>query len=162
MDLLWIRSLHILGAVVLLGTGLGTAFQLWSAGRSGSAPVVAEVAQAVVRADWIFTTPAILLQPITGLVLALGLGHPLDAPWILATAGLYGIAGLCWPPVVWLQIKTARLARRDAAAGQPLCAEARRLLRIWFWLGWPAFAAVLLILHLMVFRPESLGGGILT
>lgn len=153
MDLLWLRSLHILGAVVLLGLGLGSAFQLWSASRSGAAPVVAEVAGAVVRADWLFIAPAVVLQPVTGLALALGLGHPLDSDWLLAAALLYLLAGACWLPVVGLQIRIARLARQDAESGRPLRAEARRLLRIWFWLGWPAFGAMLAILHLMVFRP---------
>lgn len=155
MELLWLRSLHILGAVALLGVGLGSAFQLWSASRSAAAPVVAEVARAVVWADWIFIAPAVLLQPVTGLLLALELGHPLDSDWLIAAVGLYLVAGACWIPVVGLQMRIARLAKRDAALGQPLCSEARRLLRIWFWLGWPAFGAVLVILHLMVFRPDG-------
>ncbi|MFO1057803.1 MAG: DUF2269 family protein [Dongiaceae bacterium] len=29
-----------------------------------------------------------------------------------------------------------------------------RCMRAWFWLGWPAFAAVLAIYALMVARPE--------
>lgn len=154
MDLLWLRSLHILGAVVLLGTGLGTAFQLWSAGRGGSALVIAEVARATVRADWIFTAPAVALQPVTGLGLALGLGYPLDSAWILAAVALYLVAGVCWLPVVGLQMRIARLAQADAARGGAPGTETRRLLGIWFRLGWPAFLAVLVILHLMVFRPE--------
>lgn len=155
MELLWLRSLHILGAVALLGVGLGSAFQLWAASRNAAAPVVAEVARAVVWADWIFIAPAVLLQPVTGLLLARDLGHPLDSDWLVAAIGLYLLAGACWLPVVGLQIRIARLAKRDAALGQPLCAEARWLLRVWFWLGWPAFGAVLVILHLMVFRPEG-------
>ena len=155
MELLWLRSLHVLGAVALLGVGLGSAFHLWWASRNAAAPVVAEVARAVVWADWLFIAPAVLLQPLTGLFLALELGHPLDSDWLVAAIGLYLLAGACWLPVVGLQMRIARLAKRDAGLGQPLCAEVRRLLRIWFWLGWPAFGAVLVIVHLMIFRPDG-------
>jgi uncharacterized membrane protein len=153
MDILWLRFLHLLGAILLFGTGLGTAFQFWMAHRSGDARAIAVVARNSVLADWLFTTPAILLQPLTGAALAVMLGYALTSGWILATLLLYGLAGACWLPVVALQIRMARLARQAVAAGKPLPPEYHHAARLWFRLGWPAFAAVLLILHLMIWRP---------
>ncbi len=155
MDDLWLRSLHVLGAVVLLGLGLGSAFHFWFVSRSAGAPAIAEAARAVVWADWLFIAPAVVLQPLTGLALATELGHPLDSDWLLAAIALYLLAGACWLPVVGLQIRIARLAKADALAGRPLGPEAARLIKRWFWLGWPAFGAILVVLHLMVFRPEG-------
>ena len=61
------RWLHILSSTVLFGTGIGTAFQMVHAMADGRAQVVHSVARGVVRADWLFTTPAGVVQPLTGL-----------------------------------------------------------------------------------------------
>jgi uncharacterized membrane protein len=148
-----IKTVHVLGATLLFGTGLGTAFQMWMAHRGGDPVVVASVARATVLADWLFTLPAVVLQPVTGVLLALRIGFPLTSAWIVVSTGLYLIAGACWIPVVWLQIRMGKLAEaaaRDRVALPPLY---HRYARIWFVLGWPAFAAMLIILHLMVTKP---------
>jgi len=151
-----IKLIHILGATVLFGTGLGTAFQMWRANRTNISTTVADVAESVVLADWLFTAPAALLQPVTGFLLARSAGWTLEAGWLALAVGLYAVAGACWLPVVWLQIRMARLARDAADLGRPLPARYRRCARIWFWLGWPAFLALLLVFHLMIAKPEGL------
>lgn len=148
-----VKVLHILGATVLLGTGLGTAFQMSMAHRSGSPAVVARVARQTVIADWLFTTPAVILQPVTGLILATLTGVSLFEPWLSVSIGLYLFTGACWLPVVWIQDRMARLAAEAVRAGTPLPVRYYRLFRIWFILGWPAFLAVLGIVHLMVLKP---------
>ena len=153
MDPLAIKYLHVLGAIVIFGTGLGTAFHMWTAHRTGDARVVAAAGRSTVLADWIFTTPAVVLQPVTGVALAWLYGWPLTTGWLLVSVALYLLAGACWLPVVWLQLRMRNLARDAAATGAPLPAAYRRAARIWFWLGWPAFLAMFAILHLMIVRP---------
>ena len=148
-----VKTVHILSATVLFGTGLGTAWFLWRADRSGDAAGVAATARNVVLADWLFTTPAIVLQPVSGLCLILLGGYAPAERWLLWTYGLYLLAGVCWLPVVWLQIKMRDLAAAAAASGAPLPARYRRYARIWFGLGWPAFIAVIFITYLMVAKP---------
>lgn len=154
MDPLWFKLFHILGATVLFGTGLGTAFQMWRAHRSGDVTTIARTARSVVLADWIFTAPAVVAQPVTGLLLAHAVGYDLRAGWIMAATGLFVLAGVCWLPVVWLQYRMAAEAERAASGGQPLPPAYHRSARAWFWLGWPAFLSVLGIFYLMVFKPE--------
>ena len=151
------KELHVLGAMLLFGTGLGTAFHFWRAHRTGAPAVIAAAARSTVLADWLFTAPAVVLQPVTGLLLARAVGWPLDSFWILAALGLYGLAGACWMPVVVLQHRMASLAGAAAETRTLLPPEYHRAARLWFWLGWPAFAAVLGILHLMIAKP-LLGG----
>lgn len=148
------RWLHILSSTVLFGTGIGTAFQMVWAMRTGRVETVHSVASGVVMADWMFTTPAGVVQPLTGLWLIHLAGHPWNAPWLLAAYALYGLAFACWALVVHLQIRIRDLAGAALAAGQPLPAEAKRLYRIWFALGWPAFAALLAVFWLMVAKPD--------
>lgn len=150
---LTVKWLHILSSTVLFGTGAGTAFQMVWAMRRGDPAQVYGVASGVVVADWIFTTPAGILQPATGLWLVWQSGWSPTDPWLLLTYGLYSVAFLCWAPVVHLQIRIRDLARAAAAAGAPLPPAAHRAYRIWIALGWPAFAALTLVFWLMVAKP---------
>ena len=154
MDAYFILKLaHIVSATLLFGTGLGSAFFMWMAHRSGNVQAIAVTAGHVVLADWFFTTPAVIAQPVTGFLLQQRVGYPLDLPWLAGALVLYLLAGACWIPVVWIQIRVRDLARAAAASGAPLPPDYHVQMRRWFVLGWPAFAAVLGVFALMVFKP---------
>jgi uncharacterized membrane protein len=155
MDPLWVEYAHIMGAILIFGTGLGTAFHMWCAHLTGEPRVIAAVGRSTVWADWAFTTPAVILQPFTGLALAHAYGWPLTEPWLLAALGLYALAGACWLPVVWLQQRMRDMALAAANDGAALPERYRRYARLWFLLGLPAFTAMLVIVHLMVFKPTG-------
>ena len=154
--LLVLRWLHILGAAVLIGTGAGIAFFMLMAHRTGDARLIAHTASIVVVSDWLFTATAVVAQPITGVLLALGIGWDLSEGWIVASIMLYVLIGAFWLPVVWIQSRLAKLARGAADRDEALPDSYHRLFRIWLGCGIPAFAAILLLLWLMVARP-SLG-----
>jgi len=155
MEFLWLKWLHILSATVLFGTGLGTAYFKWATDRSGDVRAIAVVMQRVVWADWVFTTTTIVLQPVTGFWLAHLAGYPLTHGWVAWSLVLYALAGACWLPVVWLQLRMRDMAQQASAAGSDLPAEYHRDARRWFWLGIPAFGALILVYCLMVFRPAG-------
>ena len=150
---LLLKTLHILSSVVLVGTGFGTAYYLFFANRSGQVVAQAEVARLVVRADWWFTTPAIIVQPLTGLAMAHMAGWPLATPWIAWSLALYVLTGALWLPVVVLQVRMARMAAAAARSGEALPAAYWRCARWWEALGYPAFAAMLVVFWLMVSKP---------
>lgn len=144
---------HILSSTVLFGTGIGTAFQMWMAHRRGEPRAIAVVAGNVVLADWLFTLPAGIVQPVTGLAMVMLAGFdPLES-WLVAAYALYLLALGCWLPVVVLQIRARALATDAAARAVPLPAEYHRIMRRWFVLGWPAFIALVVIYWLMVTKP---------
>lgn len=148
-----LKWVHILSSVVLVGTGFGSAYYMFFANRSGSVAAQAVVARLVVRADWWFTTPTIVLQPATGLALAHLAGLPLSTPWLMLSLALFVVAGACWLPVVWLQLQLAAMAQAAARDGAPLPERFTRYARYWEWLGYPAFVAMLGIFYLMVAKP---------
>tara|TARA_R110000787_G_scaffold17941_4_gene55443 strand:+ start:68 stop:535 length:468 start_codon:yes stop_codon:yes gene_type:complete len=144
---------HVIGACVLLGTGAGIAFFMVVSQRSQNPDLIAHVAGIVVLADWVFTATAAIAQPITGYFLALAAGWPLTSGWVAGALGLYVVVGVFWLPVVWIQKQLCYLARDAAAQSTPLSPRYHHLYRIWFACGFPAFAAVLAILWLMISKP---------
>lgn len=146
-------TLHILGATVLFGTGMGIAFFMVMAQRGRDPAVIAHVAGTVVIADTIFTATASLIQPVTGYLLARMQGWPLTEGWVVWSLVLYVVVGAFWLPVVWIQIRLRDLARAAAANSTTLPPAYDRLYRIWFAFGFPAFFAVIAILWLMVTKP---------
>lgn len=151
---LGIKWLHIVSSTVLFGTGAGIAFFFVRAQRSRDTRVIASVARDVVLADVLFTATAIILQPISGIALALMGGFPLSSPWLVLSIVLYVLVGCCWLPVVWLQIRMRDLAIDAVKHDLALPAVHQFYYRRWFALGWPAFVGVLVIFYLMVAKPR--------
>ena len=152
-----LKTVHILSSTLLFGTGLGTAFFLWFTHRSGRLPAIAVAARLTVRADFLFTTPAVIVQPLSGYLLMRLLGFGWHTPWLQAAIALYLLAGACWLPVVGLQWHACRLADAALRDGTALPPAYHRCMRIWFALGWPAFLAVLATFWLMVAKPPLWG-----
>ncbi len=148
-----LRFLHVVGAMVLLGTGAGIAFFMVLSNRSRDPALIAHVSSIVVIADTVFTATAAALQPVTGYFLARIIGWPLLEGWVALSLALYVFVGLFWLPVVWMQIRMRDLACAARDSGAPLPAAYHRLYRWWFAFGFPAFAAVLGIVWLMLTRP---------
>jgi uncharacterized membrane protein len=154
-DLIYALKLaHILGATVLFGTGLGIAFFMLMAHRTGNATVIAATARTVVIADAVFTATAVVAQPLTGAALIHVIGYSWYESWIALSLALYVLTGLCWLPVVWIQARLRALAADAARRNAPLPAEYHRLFGIWFWLGWPAFLSVIAIFAVMIWKPQ--------
>jgi len=157
MIFLTLKTIHILSAFLLFGTGLGSAFYKLLADRGGVLENIVITNKNVVLADWIFTTPTVIIQPVTGIIMANMMNLPLTTPWILITLILYAIAGVCWLPVVVLQIRMYKLAKQALENGTVLPAQYHRYARTWFWLGIPAFLAIMVVIVLMVFKSSLFG-----
>lgn len=148
------RTLHIVSAIVLFGTGLGTAFHMFAACRSGDVPGIARVARQVVQADWLFTTPAAVVQPVTGLWLVHLAGYSFTASWLVLAYLLYALAGAAWLVVVVLQKDMERLAAMAARSGTALPEVFDRRFRLWLQLGWIGFGSLAAVIVLMVVKPD--------
>ena len=148
-----VKWLHVISATVLFGTGIGIAFFKWIVDRSANVGAIRVVSEKVVLADWLFTTPAIVVQFATGIYLASAAGFPLTRGWLLEAIVLFFVAGACWLPVVWLQIRMRDLARVADRSSTPLPRTFYRYARIWFTLGVPGFGALIVVFWLMVAKP---------
>ena len=153
MKIEMIKWIHILSATVLFGTGLGTAYYKWAGDRLTDVVAIAQINRLVVQADWIFTTPAILLQAITGVLLVYVEGHHFWEPWLIISIGLFLFLGACWLPVVYLQIRMHHLSNHASKRNRQLPTVYYQLTHRWFWLGVPAFTATIAVFYLMVAKP---------
>ncbi|WP_029000487.1 DUF2269 family protein [Azohydromonas australica] len=153
MDYLVAKWLHILSSTLLFGTGLGSAYYMFFTSLTRDPRAVAIVVRYVVLADWLFTTTTIIFQPLSGWYMVHLAGIPLTTPWIFWTFVLYFVAGACWLPVVWIQIRMRALAQAAVTHNQPLPPRYFALLKVWTALGVPAFLALVTVFYLMVAKP---------
>ncbi len=154
MDYLLLKWIHILSSTLLFGTGIGSAFYMLVTTLTRDVRATAVVVRYVVIADWLFTTPAIIVQPATGFWMLHLAGIPLTSRWVLGSVILYFVACACWLPVVWMQMKMRDMAVAAVQAAQPeLPAQYWRYFSFWILLGIPAFLSLLLVFWLMVAKP---------
>lgn len=152
----WLKFFHVVSSTILFGTGLGTACNLYFANRTRDVPLIAKTARYVVIADWAFTAPSGVIQPITGFWMVYLYGYPLNALWIMGSIIGYLIAAVCWFVVVYLQIQLRNLSHSAFIQHAPLPPRYHRYFRYWFLLGWPAFISLLIVFYLMTNKPTQL------
>jgi uncharacterized membrane protein len=157
--MIWLQLLktaHVIGATIIFGTGLGIAFFTWFgyrlALRRGSIETLRSILRLTVIADACLTAPAVAFQAASGALLVKVYGWPMISDWTLAVWSLFALAGACWLPVLWMQVRLQREALR-AAAMPALPGWFHRMFRAWFALGVLAFACVIGLLWLMVAKP---------
>ena len=156
MDYLLLKWIHILSSTILFGTGIGSAFFMFMANRRRDVAEIHYVVRHVVLADWVFTTPAIILQFASGIGLVILGGHAMTDLWIVLAIALFIFVGACWLPVVWIQIKMRDMARAAVENNAPLPPVYWQYDKWWIVLGTLAFPCVLVIFYLMVLKPVNI------
>jgi len=152
---LLLKYLHIFCAIVLFGTGLGIAFFMLMASRTKNIVVIAHTAKIVVWADWLFTTPAVVGQLVSGLLLMHRLQYSFNSPWFLSVISLFLFIGSCWVPVVYIQYRIKSISAAAELTGV-ISESFYSAMKWWISLGIPAFIAMLIMLFLMIFKPLSI------
>lgn len=154
MDIYFVvKTLHIISSTILFGTGIGIAFFMFRSHFTSNIDEKFYAIRNTVMADYIFTFPAVIMQPLTGLYLIYHGAYSWNEHWLLITYALYVLAGICWLPVVWIQIQLKKIIITAQEEEQELPPLYYKLFKIWFMLGWPAFISLVIIFFLMVFKP---------
>lgn len=153
MEYLIVKWIHILSSTILFGTGIGSAFFLFVANRGKNTAAIYFVTRHVVIADWIFTTPAVVVQLVSGVWLLRLTGHSASETWLASSLALFFFAGACWLPVVWMQIKMRDLAKHAFHSGIDLPPSYWKMDKWWIILGSLAFPAIVVVFYLMVVKP---------
>jgi len=149
----WLKIIHVISAMILFGVGIGTALYMMLVNQQSDLKLIAKVTRQVVFADWCFTATSGLIQAVTGLWMVYLEGYSFTELWILGSIIGYVIAGLCWFPVVYLQIKCRDLACSAVKSNQPLPKVYYRYFNTWRILGIPAFLSLIVVFYFMANRP---------
>ena len=152
MDYNTLIALHIISVVLLFGVGGGSAFYKFMADRSGNLEVIVHTNKMVVVADWLFTTPSVVAQPITGVMLVNLLGYSFDEWWLLLSVNLYVISIVLWLVAVYLQIKMKNMALKAQEERRMLGVEYNLLVKYWILLGLSSAFLMGVIFYLMLYK----------
>ncbi len=144
------KYLHILSAVIMVGTGFGSALYVFFANRSGSLTVQHFANSMVVRLDWYLTTPTVIIQPLTGWWLIQHVGWQWNSAWLMSAYILYLLIGLAWLPVVWLQVKMYRCTAQALRLNTALDERYIIYQRYWERLGYVGFSGAIVVFYIMV------------
>jgi len=145
--------IHLLSTLLMLGVGGGSAFYKFMADRSNNIEVIVHTNKIVVFADWIFTTPSAIMQPISGVLLMYQTGYSLKDNWLFFSIILYIFAGILWLIAVYIQLLMKKMAIKAQKENVPLKKEYYRLVNYWIILGFFSFLAVIIIFGLMIMKP---------
>jgi uncharacterized membrane protein len=153
VDYLLLKWIHIISSTILFGTGIGSAFYMFMANRRKNVANIYFATRHVVIADWLFTTPSIVIQLLSGLGLVHLVGYELFEGWVFLALILYFFAGACWLPVVWIQIRMRDMAKHALNNDTALPERYWTMDRWWIILGSLAFLAIITVFYLMVYKP---------
>ena len=150
---LLVKTLHIISATIVFGTGIGIANFMFLGHFSSDPADRGFATRTTVRADFVFTLPAVIVQPLSGAWLIFYGGFAWNDFWLALTYALYVLAGACWLVVVAIQMRMKAMLEAQARGAHFDEAGFRRMFRWWFVLGWPAFGGLLVVFWLMVAKP---------
>ncbi len=146
-DAVWLRVIHVAGAVLLLGNVTVTGFWAAYLYRARGTVPFRPVARAILWTDVVFTLGGGAMLVASGVLLVRARGYAIaDTPWLRQGIGALASSTALW--LVFLLPDQWRLQRVDPADDATL----RRLFLRWSVVGWTATALLFYGLWAMVSR----------
>lgn len=147
MDYTILKMIHILSATIMIGTGLGSAFYLYITYKTAQFSTIKDVVKLVVLADLIFTTPSVIIQFITGILLANKL-HLYQTDWFKIVLVISFVVLILWLVAVYIQYKLKKISQQNR-----ITKTYTKLMQIWIYLGGISFVLAIYLYYLMIFKP---------
>ncbi len=142
-----LKVVHILSAIVAVGSNITSVFWLDRAGRDRDRLVWA--LEGVRRLDKRIANPAYIVVLLSGIVMVLSGGYRFDQGWIATAIVLYVLTAAFG---IFVFTPAVRLQRAEAAADPTAAAYARIARRTW-WYSWLTTGVIVVIIILMVTKP---------
>ena len=147
--------LHVLGAIAFMGNLVVSAMWMSQAKKTRDARVLHFAAKSVVRADWLFTLPGILLILVPGLLMLGPFGGFPGPAWVELALTLFVISGIIWAAVL-IPLQKRMVVITDEAVRTKAELDATFDSAIRRWMMWGGIATLLPFVSLivMVFKPS--------
>ena len=147
-------TLHILSAVWLMGHLVSSAFWKARADRTGNPQTIATTAQALVRSDFTFTLPGIVVLLGTGIWMAGLTGWDrFQELWLGTSFVLVIVMVIIWLAVLLPQQRRMARFAAETLEGVDQGANYQRASKLWSMAGGIMTLIPVLVLFLMVFKP---------
>ena len=149
-----LKTLHLIGVVLLVGNAIVTLIWKLAADRTRDPRILACAQRLVVVTDWWFTVGGVMLLALGGYGAALVAGlDVLNVGWLVWGQVLLALSGALWAGVlVPAQIRQSRQARAFAESGE-IPASYWRAGRRWAVWGVVATGLLLVAIGVMVAKP---------
>jgi uncharacterized membrane protein len=149
------KLIHVLAVVLFLGNITVGLFWKNFADRTKDPAIIAHTIDGIIRADRIFTIPAVFAILIGGVGAAVIADIPmLGTGWLLWGIVMFVVAGVAFGPVSRLQRQMLALARAGISSGTYDWPAYHRLSRGWDIWGTVALVAPFIAAALMVLKPD--------
>ena len=143
-----LKIIHIISATIMIGLGSGSAFYLYYSYKKFQVSTIKDVLNGVILADTIFTSPSVIIQLITGLMLSNKLN--LDyTKWYWAVLSVSFVILILWLRAVFIQLKLKKVLKNN----NELPPQFHKLMKQWFYLGLPSFLGSIYLYYLMIYKP---------
>lgn len=131
----------------MIGTGFGSAFYLFLTYKRSQVSTLKEVLNLVLLADTIFTTPSVIIQLITGVLLSnmMGLTY---TNWFWVVISVSFIVLVLWLRAAFIQVKLKKILEQENEIPEKF----HNLMNVWFYLGVPSFLGSIYLYYLMVYK----------
>jgi len=151
---LLLKSLHILGIILLMGNIIVTAWWKFMADKTKDPSVIAFAQRQVTLTDFVFTAPGAFLAIMAGDSMAYTfMSNTWDIQWLTWGRCLFIASGIIWIVVlIPTQIKQARMAR-GFAISKTIPDEYWKLSKRWNIFGALAVLLPLMNIYWMEFKP---------
>ena len=151
-----VKLTHISCSTILMWTGIASVLAMFLANRFGDRDAIHQVARYVLIADLAITTPALVLQLATGMLLLNLAQFDPTQMWLFLGITLYVLASFCWVPTVGLQMQMRRLAAQAVDKDEPLGPGYSAVEKRWALFACLTFAMLACVFYFMIYKPLGL------
>lgn len=143
--------LHIFGAVIFLGNIATAAFWKVRADITKDPKFIHNTVKNVMLADFIFTLPGLILIMISGILMSVRSGRPLEIfNWLTFSIFLFVLTGIIWLAILLpIQRRLIHHSAESIATGM-ISSEYRKASLYWAIFGIAATLLPVVVLYLMV------------
>jgi len=148
----WIKIIHVVSSILLLGVPLASAFYLFRAHRQQDLLILQQAWNTQLWLHGFFVVAAGIVQLISGFTLVFLKGYHLSEPWGVGSLTGFFIATLCWLPMIFLQIKCREQVGQAVTTSVILPKSYYRQMIISYLLGLVAVVCLVAVYYLMVLQ----------
>lgn len=145
-----LKFIHILAATIMVGTTAANGILEMRASRRNEAQFSAFSLGSVMVMNYLLMIPSLVVLPLSGILLALKVGFPLDQPWLAYSIFFTGVLWGAFLIGIYMEWSMKRLATESADENAPLPEKYHWIAKRATLVGFSATGTSLATLYMMI------------